>query len=812
MCHQLHMKKMYQFRLSIYLGISLLSPSIYAQKTISGRIVNEQKEPVTNAMVSLHKEADSTRLMNSFADSSGFFSFSDLTVNGILVKVIAMGYEEAWAKAAANERQSIEINFTLKDNYKSLDEISISSKKPLFEHKPDRTIFNVAQSITAIGGTALEAIRKAPGVWIREQDHVINLVGKSSVLVLVNDRLLMLSGEDLMAYLQAMPASDVERLEIITAPPAKYDAAGNAGLINIVLKQKNKMGINGNIRAGLERASYSKGLTGGDINFRKGRLTLFGNINYSNGANQVTERLNTAYSQQVFRVTDNYKRILKPLQYSAGLDYALHKNATLGIQWISNMANRANESKSGITVWQQMTQRLDSAMMTTGYSTSGNSNNIANLNYTWAIDTTGKKISMNANRLWFNGRRSNNFSTAHYTDAYTEPNGITSQNAAEGKQDIVITAIQADLELPYTWASLSLGGKLGFINNKSDNRFGHYRQGTYYEDTVVSNAFDYTEQVQAWYISAQKSVGKWSLQAGLRGEFTQTKGYSPSLTQTNTNHYFNLFPTAYIQYQPNEQHSWNINYGKRINRPDYRSLDPYRAYATPYHYNEGNPFLQPSYNHNTELSYTYKNSYTLSAFYQYERNHFASVWFMDTIKNVTSGLSSNFANVVRYGLNISTSLQPAAWWETQTQFSLQQESLHSDMYTAAWQTYQIWTFYGSSSHSFTLNKSKTLVAEANAWYLSRFRQDFVEIEPMASIDAGLKVLLLNKKLSVSFYASDILATQKAKGKHVVTGQTIDNYFDTRNIRLMVNYKFGNQDVKKKQERNTGIEDEKGRAK
>ncbi|RYZ28991.1 MAG: TonB-dependent receptor, partial [Sphingobacteriales bacterium] len=427
-------------------------------------------------------------------------------------------------------------------------------------------------------------------------------------------------------------------------------------------------------------ASFGKGIAGGELNYRNGRLNLYGTLNYSNGANQIVERLSTPYPGQIFDVTDDYKRIMKPLQYTAGLDFDIHKNAVLGIQWMSANANRKDESTDKIVVTKLPAAIIDSTMITLGRATRNNSNNTLNLNYVWKIDSTGKTLTLNANRLWFNGSRTNDFNTSNYFGDGNTPTGIASHNTASGRQNITISTAQADVQLPYAFASLSLGGKLSFISNTSDNRFGYFDQDGYHDDPTVSNGFEYREQVQALYASAEKAIGKWSFQAGLRAEFTQTSGYAVSLGSTTTNRYFNLFPTAYIQFQPNADNSWNLNYSKRINRPDYRSLDPFRAYATPYHYSQGNPFLLPSFNHNLEFAYAYKGRYSLTAFYQYERNHFASVWMIDEIRNITSGISLNFADFVSYGTNAMATWQPFGWWEAQVQLGVQQQQLRSSVY------------------------------------------------------------------------------------------------------------------------------------
>lgn len=789
----------------------MAATSLKAQHTISGKVTGASGEPLPFAMLHLLSGKDSSMLQSTFPDSLGHYTLMLPAPENFCLEVAAMGYYTQYfmLKDTATTDQLLDI--VLQEVKQEIEEITVTAAKPLLERKPDRLIFNVSSSVTAMGGNAIDALKKVPGVWIRQQDNTINLVGKSNVQVLIDDRLQQLSGEDLMTLLQSIPSDHIDRIEVITAPPARYDASGNAGFVNIVLKKNSRQGLNASVRAAYEQATYGKGSGGIDLNYRNGKWNLYSNAGYSNGSNQIAERLNTPYPAQLFRVEDHYERRLRPQQYTVGADYELHRNGILGVQLNANIQDRVNNSYTDTRALALADGSLDSALKTLSHSTALSHNYVANINYVWSIDSSGKKLSLNGNRLWFSSRRDNDFSTLHYSDDFITPTGIASDNSTAGNQDIGITTMQADLSLPLRWLSLSLGGKLSFIDNRSDNHFYYRTQGMAYEDPDISNAFTYHEKVQALYISGEKTIGKWSFQGGLRAEYTQTTGYSLSLNQRNDNRYLKLFPSAFIQYQLNEDHTWVLSYSKRINRPDYRSLDPYRAYATPYHYGQGNPFLRPALNHNVELAYTFKGRYTFAAFYQYEKDHFGSVWMTDPMLKVTSGISRNFADFIAYGLNVTGSLQPLGFWELQGQLSAQMQQLKSREYTSTEQSYSLPLYYLSLSNSFTLNRSRTLIAELNGFYLSRSREDFLELRPMGAIDAGLKVLLLDKRLVLGLNASDMLASQKARGRHIVTGQTIDNYFDTRNVRFTASYKWGNSKLKARRERSTGIEEEKARA-
>ncbi len=792
----------------MFIVLSLSTFSAHAQYTIHGKITNAQNAPIPYAAVVLLKGADSTILQTEVSDSSGNYVLHVPGIAGVLMKISATGSRDKVYPVTNTAYPDITLNFVLEADNRELNEVTISAQKPLFERKADRIIFNVAGSITAIGGNALDAVRKAPGVMIKQEDNSINLVGKNGVALLINGRLLQLSGDDLITYLQSIPSDNIERIEVITTPPAQYDAAGNSGLINIVLKKNNKNGVNGDVRMGYEQSGYGTGIGGFNLNYRAGKLNLYAGAGYTNGAKNVVERLNTYYPGSVAQLADAYKKTVGDLQYTIGADYEVHKNGILGIQFTGSDNTRVDNESINIKNFLTSSTTPDSIVHTNAYQHGKRDNNILNLNYVWNIDTTGKKLTINANRLWYNNDKNRQYATQDYYGNFLSPTGTRSMDMNLGSQGIDITTAQADVELPFKAVNISLGGKASFISNNSDNNFLYYDNGNYYNNPSISDDFSYTENVQALYMSLQKTMGKWALQAGLRGEATQTRSNSPTLNRPSTNTYFNLFPTAFISYTANKDQVFNINYSKRINRPGYADLDPYRSYTSPYSYTEGNLFLKPSYDQNLELNYVWKGKYSFTAFYQFEQSSFGKMFFADS--NITYVKSANYGNNISYGVTALLPYNPLEWWNIQIQASGFMQEIRSGYYTAAMQQYQQPAFYIYGGNSFTLNKSKTLLAELNMVYESKYLSDMFYRKPEGGIDAGIKSLFLDKRLIISINANDILATQTVRGANVVTGQTINHYFDTRNIRLMVNYKFGNNKIKEKRTHSTGIEDEQNR--
>ncbi len=781
--------------------------AVRAQYTIHGKITNAQKEPVPYAAVILLRAADSSIIKTEVSDTNGNYSLTASSVSGILIKVSATGFADQFS-TITEIHPDIPLNFVLTTNDHELTTVSVSSQKPLFERKADRIIFNVAGSVTAIGGNALDAVKKAPGVIVKQEDNSINLVGKSGVIVLVNGRQLQLSGDDLITYLQSIASDNIDRIEVITTPPAQYDAAGNSGLINIVLKKNNKNGFNGDVRAGYEQSAYGTGIGGANLKYRAGKLNVYAGASYTDGAKGVIERLNTYYPGNAALLSDAYKKTITDLQYTVGADYGLHKNGVLGIQFMGSDVIRVDNENINLLSVRGNNTIPDSIVHTNAWYRGKRDNNTLNLNYVWNIDTSGKKLTVNANRLWYSNNKNRQYETQDYYGNFSSPTGTSSMDRNIGNQSIHINTAQADVELPYKFMNISFGAKASFTDNNSDNSFLYYANGSYYNDPAVSDNFSYTENIQALYVNLQKTLGKWSLQAGLRDEATQTHSISLNPNQVNTNEYNGLFPTAYVGYNADKDNTFNFNYSKRINRPGYSDLDPYRSYTSPYSYSVGNPFLQPSYNHNFELNYVLKGKYTFTAFYQLEQNAFGKLFFADS--NTIYVKSANYGSNTTYGITAVAPCDVTPWWSMQVQASGFVQGTASGYYTGTIQRYQQLSYYGYIGNSFTLNKAKTVLAEVDGVYESKYLSDLFYRKPEGSLDAGFKSLFFDKKLIISINATDILATQKARGTNIMTGQTINHYFDTRNVRLMVNYKFGNNKIKEKRDRSTGIEDEKSR--
>jgi outer membrane receptor protein involved in Fe transport len=786
---------MYFFKvLLLLLGIICLSGKVFAQSIIKGNVTQKDNTALPFAEIEIHNATDSTGLFSGFTDSSGNFFYSMPAGKNGFVTVNMVGYTAVSKEIKLSQQDTTVLRITLEPDTKLLEGVVIQSLKSLIERKADRTIFNVENSITAIGSDAYEMLKKAPGVQ----------VNNGTVSIMLNDRLVQVTGSELESMLRSMSAGSISKIEVITAPPSKYDAEGNSGLINIVTKKSMKNGLNGNVTLTYEQRKKGSQRLQTTLNYRKDKLNVYANININRFRFISVQQTNTEYpNQKQEQVLDQDNRPL--YSYSqAGVDYNLSPRSILGFVYTLGTMDTKRDELIRTHVLKLPSGSSDSLMKTDAFSTDKGRRNVFNLNYDLKLDTTGKKLSINADYFTRQGDNTRNFKTGNFYSDGTET-GNHSDNRTYGGQNTDILATRADIEYPTKLVNLSAGIKTSWIHNYSDNVFNYLSGNDYITDTGKTNTFDYKENTQAAYVSVKKDWGKWNAQVGLRAEYTQTRGQSITLSQTNTNSYFKLFPSAYLQYQPSENHSWNINYTRRIHRPSFWNMNPFRVYSTATAYEEGNPFLQPSFSNNVELGYAFKSILAFTVFMHKADGYATRVSFVDTANRSFHFGQANAGNELQYGLTATLTISPLPWWENTTELLGNYYQFSSSFYEQK-VSYARPSFSIETNNTFILNKAQTFMAEIGFEYNSRQQDDFDIQHSTYNLSAGIKAIFFQKKLTVSLNAEDILKTDIWQMSNQYNGTYQRSYFDSRQVRLSLGWKFGNQFIKAKRERNLNVEE------
>lgn len=791
----------------------LLSGSLFAQYKLTGTVNDQQNLPLPYSGVIL-SDLTRSKTQTITADSSGIFIFKNLKKGKYQLSSNYIGFQKNSIDLLLSADTSIKIVLQSLNN--QLNEVAISSGKPAaLINNTEKLTYNVSGSVTATGTDGLTAVSQIPGVKVSNNE--ISSAGKGQLKVMVNGQVIQLAGLDLMRYLKSMSANQISKIELIKNPSANFDADGNAGLINIVTKQSKKQGYSGNIQLNgkhwihdqktIYGTSNFYALNGSaNLNYNSEKLSVYSSVNLDKDHHLEGFQTDLYYPKQTWLQTDTGDYTYHNINLIAGADYKLSPKTTIGLSYLggrgvydgSDHVNNPIYNNSG---------KLDSTLKTYAtYHPVALSNSI-NMHTIVNFDTTGKKLSLNADYYNYYRTDRSDFKSNGYLPG--QSNAVNNTRYYDtNKQNINIYTFKADAELPTHYGLLSFGGKLSFIDNYS-NAFYYNKVNTndLIYNTNLSNEFDYTENTQSLYASLNKEKGKWRYQGGLRTEFTQTKGYSYTINQTTNNSYIKLFPSLLIAYQADKDDSFSFTLGRRINRPSFWSLNPFKSLFTAYSYGQGNPYLQPEYNNNFELAHTYKSNLTTSLFLNVTDNGFTNVTIARPDTNLVYTTPLNFIKTYRYGIAESYSLKLFSWLDNNNQATFYHTNANSS--NSSFKNIRGYGLYLASNNTCYLNAEKTFAIAASFWY------QFPEIDHIGrsgtsyKLDLGITALALKKNLNITFNVNDIFRSSATSVTTYVNGikQQFTNFQINRYAQLSMSYRFGSKPAKA---RETGNEDERGR--
>jgi outer membrane receptor protein involved in Fe transport len=697
-----------------------------------------------------------------------------------------------------------------------LKEVSVQGKKKLYEQKVDRMVFNVENSVQATGGDALDALKITPRVNV--QNDQISIVGKSTMQVMVDDRMIYLSGDDLINYLKSIPSANIKSIEVITAPPAKYDAQGNSGILNIKLKKALNDSWNAGVRTSLTQATYLSENLGGNFTYKKNKFSFLADISANNRKNiyenDITYEYPTEFWEGKIRNTNKNKNI----NYNLVVDYQLSQKNKIGILYNGIFGNSNENSNNQTYIYNLDLTKLNKQYDSKGNTDKNNNNHALNLNLIHKIDSLGKQFSVDIDYFINHNNQKNPFYTTNYD--YTIPVAENYFTQNDGTQKIDNFSTKIDFQLPYKWAKVELGAKASFTNTKNDVEGNFYEISNNNNQLYLAqkNDFKYKENNQSIYFSAEKELDKkWTAKLGLRAEYTQNRGVSvlDSLgiihDSINSRKYLKIFPSAYIGYKLNDNHTFSLNYNRRINRPGYWELNPSKWYQNLNSYAIGNPFLQPSFGHNLELNHTYKNVFNSTVYFSKTENSFGQLATHENNTENVVFIRENYFNSYSFGFSENINVKPFKVWTSVLGGNI------NYMKTETFISYLQPNYEGYGSSFFTnntldLNKTKTFISQINFSYnfFSKYQQ--FTIYPYSNLDISFKYLVLDKKLQMTLLFNNVLGSDRAllSTKTQGVSQSFRQYYDSQFVRFSLNYKFGSSKVSVNQ-RQGGNSEEKQRS-
>lgn len=810
------MKNFYSYILTaVVLLASSVTLNAQQKHNLSGIILDERNQPADFVTVVLFKASDSTMVQNTFSNEKGVFTF-EIPTGSYFYKASLMGYATLRSNVVSITNNANKATFEtlrLTSNAKSLATVTINGKKPMIERKMDRVVMNVASSAAAVGATALELLEKAPGVAVDQNDKIA-MLGKQGVIIQIDGKQTYLSSADVANMLRGMQSTEIESIELITNPSSKYDASGNSGIINIKTKKGKGGGTNGSLNLGGGYGLSYRSNAGLSFNHRSEKMNFFGNYNYANAKRLREMQIDRIVNGNVPTYFSQYgdsEKVRANSNFKAGVDYFINKKNTIGFMVTGYLGNGKENMNNSTKIGSSFVQTDSSVFSPNNIKDSYN--NIAyNLNYKAVLDTTGQELTADFDYGLYSGK-----DIANYENNYFLANGsvirprLLTKNVTPSTIDI--RTIKLDYVLPFKHkVNVEAGLKGSWVSTDNNLDATKLVNSSWVVDETRSNQFLYDENVVAAYINLNKTFKKTSLQLGLRTEYTSSKGNSVTTNKVIKRDYLDFFPSMVINQAIDKNNDINISYSRRIDRPSYDALNPFLYYLDQYTYNKGNPFLNPQYTNNYELTYLLKKKYAITLNYSRTNDAIMEVILPNTADKSMYQTNENLAIQDTYAAVFNAPITFTKWWNSNNSINVYHLIFRADDLNGQALNNKNTSFELKTQHNFKINSS--LNAEFGGKYQAPITYGVYNLSKRYNVDAGLSKSLMNNKATLKLSVNDIFNTQNANLTSAYPGLKywLTQQNDNRSVRLNFTYRFGNNEIKPARKRSTGIEAESGRLK
>ncbi len=800
------MKKIYTLITAL-----IFSSCIFAQTGSTGSVeatlTNYNHNLLTNATIVLLSAIDSQVVKIQVTDSAGIATFSEIAPGNYLIKATHVGYDNFVSPkpfyVSANETYELPVTMDTVSNL--LQDVTVQSVKPFVQFENGKVVINVDASPTNIGTSVLDVLEKSPGVTV-DRNGGISLKAKAGVLILIDGKQTYLSGLDLNNLLSSMSSAQIDQIELITNPSARYDASGNAGIINIKTKKNKQKGFNGNINTSYGQGRYPKNNNSIVMNYRNAKFNTFLNYSfilnksysdlyalrtYVNSAGNVTSKLD----QPSLFNGKGYNHTLK-----TGLDFYASKKTTVGIA-LTGMFTKRNGNSDATATWLNAAGGIDSSLTTNSTTDYRLKNGAVNLNMKHNFNNK-QDISIDIDWL-------------HYditNDLYFENDTATGNIIDASNGDIPSTLKILTGKIDYTHqlnknGKFEAGWKSSHINTDNLAAYDYFDSSGWQPDYGKSNHFLYTENIHAAYASMEQEVNDFTMQLGLRYENTaydaNQLGNVLRKDSAFSRSYDGLFPNGFITWQADSSNSFTFTAGRRIDRPAFQSLNPFIFIINRYTYETGNPYFKPQFSWNLELTHQYKSFLTTTLSYSIIKDYFSQLFLTDTSGHLYYS-QGNVGRAYIAGLSFSTQVSPFKWWTLTGETVFNYKKLNGYV----WNDFKssVLQLNISANNLFKINDVYT--AELSGFYTGRSRNDLQEaLLPTGQLNVGIARTLFKNKASLRLSVRDIFHTQVMEGN--TDFEHADEYFiihrDSRVITIAFTYRFGK--LFKNIRRSSGAEDE-----
>lgn len=815
------MKLRYLFLALLFTCLVARSQNITRGK-ISIAVKDNKQNSMENATIELLSSKDSSIVKTALTDKTGTAILENIPFNSYLLRVTMVNYTIYYSSPivfTSGQPELIMPDIILTNKTGQLENVTVTGRKPFIQKLTDRIVVNVENSMVSAGSSAMDVLDRSPGVNI-DQNDIISLRGRSGVIIMIDGKPTAMTGADLANYLRSLPSAVIERIDIITNPSAKYDAAGNSGIIDIRMKKDQRQGTNGTFTAGYGQGIYPKANAGTTFNYRNKKINLFGNYNYAyrlNLNNLILDR--SFYNNGVYNggdLKDNYSK--SPFYSNTariGLDYFPSKNTIIGFV-INGNFNQYKRNSNNYSIVINSQKQAASTFQSFATNNDHSNNGIANINFKHTIDTTGKEITADLDYGVYRSTSLSRNATRYFRLDNTK---LQPDYTLDGDQDGILTlkTSKVDYVNPLkNGAKFEVGLKTSFVSSDNDAKFFDVSSGTPVNDINKTNHFLYHENNNAGYLNFSKTFKKFDLQIGLRGEHTHISTEQEIGNVKFDSSYFQLFPSAFFNYKLKEDQTIGVSVSRRIDRPGYYQLNPFLFLIDVTTYATGMPGLLPQLTWSYDLSYTLKNlHFTLGYSHSNNTQNIAIAKFRDAFpnipseENVTVQIPINLKSSDYFGLSVSAPVRITKWWNMINNANIFYNHFNGNLGSTTLSKGKP-SFDLRTNNMFTFNKGWG--AELNGNYNAGGQYGFMVTDPQWGVAASVQKTILKSKGTVRLNVTDIFWTNLPRA--VITYNNYVEkwhaYRETRVANITFTYRFGNNKVQAARRRSTGSEEERQR--
>jgi hypothetical protein len=774
------------------LFIFLVFISTTAQNDLTGTVSNNKMELIAYSNVVLFKMPDSVFYKASYTDVEGQFKIPDCSNGNYTLQISSVGYVPLSRKLSLNQTTDLG-TIILNENTEELDAILIRASKPTIDKRADRLVFNVENTVLSIGNTQ-NLLKKTPGVFEMEGTYMVQ---NSPAVIYINNKRVYLTSDELSALLRGYSADNIKSVEVITNPPASYDAEGVA-VININTSKGISLGYKGNVSGQWTQGTFAKYQLGSSHFYKNNWLHVYSSYNYNPRRDLKLDDARIGFFNPDGSRSERWFTKLEKVDRSAAHNFNTIVDMTVNERnSLSFSGNFSTNQNNDVTYQNETLVLQEGATMFTGFNANSQfennrTNGFANAQWQHVLNEEGASLSLQGNYIFTDSDQLQNLSTRFF-DADQTTTG-TNSFLTDTFQEIDIYTAKLDFITTIGSYDFSSGLKFSNVSSTSSQNFFDTNSGSTLNPSL-SDLFLYEENIFAAYAQIDRSWEKWSLAAGLRLEQTDVEGDSQSLGQVNTQEYLELFPNLALTHQLNENNSYTLSYKRTIDRPRYTDLNPFKTFLNDFNFNTGNPNLQPSFNNKFTLSWNHQNTWFIDTYFLYTKDLLSDVPFQNNTNNTLNIQSINLNYELQYSIDLATYQYINKSWYTGVSASL----FYMENETKAIQSgnadvvSSTTGFYLNSFNRFNMSEDRTLSMDIDVSYLSSILFGTYEWGGSFVTNVSFNKSIWKRRAQLTLAFNDIFSTQNQRMYTRYLNQD-NNYLalpETRTVTLGFTYNFGN---------------------